>query len=54
LFIAGWLLVSTGLAYDLFGSPLHNEYFTEDRQETPLINYRFNDLDQVKQLYEVS
>ncbi|KAK6923595.1 Photosystem II cytochrome b559, alpha subunit, lumenal region [Dillenia turbinata] len=25
LFIAGWLFVSTGLAYDVFGSPRPNE-----------------------------
>ena len=30
LFISGWLFVSTGLAYDVFGSPRPNEYFTED------------------------
>src|SRR5947209_7793549 len=54
LFVAGWLFVSTGLAYDVFGSPRPNEYFTEDRQETPLITDRFNALDQVKQLSEVN
>ncbi|KAL4316022.1 hypothetical protein AHAS_Ahas15G0243500 [Arachis hypogaea] len=27
LFIAGWLFVSTGLAYDVFGSPRPNEFF---------------------------
>ncbi|RHN49878.1 putative photosystem II cytochrome b559, alpha subunit [Medicago truncatula] len=32
LFIAGWLFVSTGLAYDVFESPRPNEYFTESRQ----------------------
>nr|AVT44004.1 photosystem II protein V [Vitis davidii] len=37
LFIAGWLFVSTGLAYDVFGSPRPNEYFTESRQGIPLI-----------------
>nr|YP_003795528.1 cytochrome b559 alpha subunit of photosystem II [Floydiella terrestris]YP_010500082.1 cytochrome b559 alpha subunit of photosystem II [Gormaniella terricola]ACZ58484.1 cytochrome b559 alpha subunit of photosystem II [Floydiella terrestris]UWV18259.1 cytochrome b559 alpha subunit of photosystem II [Gormaniella terricola] len=50
LFIAGWLFVSTGLAYDIFGSPRPNEYFTEDRQETPLITDRFNALAQVRKL----
>ncbi|KAL8237704.1 hypothetical protein R6Q59_018785 [Mikania micrantha] len=30
LFIVGWLFVSTGLAYDVFGSPRPNEYFTEN------------------------
>ncbi|RZC73971.1 hypothetical protein C5167_049456 [Papaver somniferum] len=37
LFIAGWLFVSTGLAYDVFGSPRPNEYFTESRKGIPLI-----------------
>nr|YP_009424055.1 photosystem II cytochrome b559 alpha subunit [Schizaea elegans]APT66022.1 photosystem II cytochrome b559 alpha subunit [Schizaea elegans] len=47
LFIAGWLFVSTGLAYDVFGSPRPNEYFTETRQEVPLITSRFESLEQV-------
>ncbi|RYR39446.1 hypothetical protein HN51_027839 [Arachis hypogaea] len=47
LFIAGWLFVSTGLAYDVFGSPRPNEYFTENRQEIPLITGRFDPLDQL-------
>ena len=50
LFIAGWLFVSTGLAYDVFGSPRPNEYFTEQRQETPLVTNRLNALEQVKRL----
>lgn len=50
VFIAGWLFVSTGLAYDVFGTPRPNEYFTEDRQEAPLITNRFNSLEQVKTL----
>jgi photosystem II cytochrome b559 subunit alpha len=54
LFIAGWLFVSTGLAYDVFGTPRPNEYFTEERQETPLITNRFNALEQVKKLSDVT
>ena len=46
LFIAGWLFVSTGLAYDVFGSPRPNEYFTESRQGIPLITGRFDSLEQ--------
>nr|YP_009297584.1 cytochrome b559 subunit alpha [Hildenbrandia rivularis]AOM67128.1 cytochrome b559 subunit alpha [Hildenbrandia rivularis] len=42
LFIAGWLFVSTGLAYDVFGTPRPDEYFTQDRQQVPLINDRFS------------
>jgi photosystem II cytochrome b559 subunit alpha len=48
LFVAGWLFVSTGLAYDVFGTPRPNEYFTETRQEIPLISDRFNALDQLE------
>ncbi|KAL2934494.1 Cytochrome b559 subunit alpha [Bienertia sinuspersici] len=44
LFIAGWLFLSTGLAYDVFGSPRPNEYFTESRQRIPLITGRFDPL----------
>ena len=42
LFVSGWLFVSTGLAYDVFGTPRPNEYFTEDRQQIPLVNDRFS------------
>ncbi|KAF1859162.1 hypothetical protein Lal_00000993 [Lupinus albus] len=47
LFIAGWLFVSTGLAYDVFGSPRPNEYFIESRQGIPLITGRFDPLEQL-------
>uniref|UniRef100_A0A6N2K7C5 Photosystem II cytochrome b559 alpha subunit lumenal region domain-containing protein n=1 Tax=Salix viminalis TaxID=40686 RepID=A0A6N2K7C5_SALVM len=45
--ILGWLFVSTGLAYDVFGSPRPNEYFTESRQGIPLITGRFDPLEQL-------
>nr|BAH11212.1 cytochrome b559 alpha chain [Welwitschia mirabilis] len=48
LFVAGWLFVSTGLAYDVFGSPRPNEYFTEDQREIPLITGRFDSLEQLE------
>lgn len=41
LFIAGWLFVQTGLAYDAFGTPRPNEYFTENRVELPVISDRY-------------
>ena len=50
LFVAGFLFVSTGLAYDVFGTPRPNEYFTATRQEIPLLTDRFNSLEQVKEL----
>jgi photosystem II cytochrome b559 subunit alpha len=48
LFIAGWLFVSTGLAYDVFGTPRPNEYFTQARQEVPIVNNRFEAKQQVE------
>ncbi|KQJ82415.1 hypothetical protein BRADI_5g08853v3 [Brachypodium distachyon] len=39
--------VSTGLAYDVFGSPRPNEYFTESRQGIPLITDRYDSLQQL-------
>jgi photosystem II cytochrome b559 subunit alpha len=49
LFIAGWLFVSTGLAYDVFGTPRPNEYFTQERQELPILTDRYNPNTQIKE-----
>lgn len=49
LFIAGWLFVSTGLAYDAFGTPRPNEYFTEDRPEIPIVSDRYKASEQIKE-----
>ncbi len=49
LFIAGWLFVSTGLAYDVFGTPRPNEYFSQTRQEVPLVTDRFAGKQQIDQ-----
>nr|YP_009589839.1 photosystem II cytochrome b559 alpha subunit [Selaginella tamariscina]QBL76422.1 photosystem II cytochrome b559 alpha subunit [Selaginella tamariscina] len=45
--IAGWLFVSTGLAYDVFGSPRPNEYSTGDRRDIPLITGRSDSSGQI-------
>ncbi|HEY9802264.1 cytochrome b559 subunit alpha [Anabaena azotica] len=50
LFIAGWLFVSTGLAYDVFGTPRPNEYFTQTRQELPIVDNRFEAKQKVEEL----
>ncbi|CCQ49387.1 cytochrome b559 subunit alpha [Crocosphaera watsonii WH 8501] len=47
LFIAGWLFVSTGLAYDAFGTPRPDQYFTQERQELPIVGDRFEAKDQI-------
>ncbi|NJK28393.1 MAG: cytochrome b559 subunit alpha [Coleofasciculaceae cyanobacterium SM2_3_26] len=41
LFIAGWLFVSTGLAYDAFGTPRPNEYYPSEKLELPIIDNRY-------------
>lgn len=48
LFIAGWLFVSTGLAYDTFGTPRPDQYFSQQRQEAPLITDRYEGKQQIK------
>ena len=47
LFIAGWLFVSTGLAYDAFGTPRPDQYFTQERQELPIVLDRFEAKDEI-------
>ena len=47
LFIAGWLFVSTGLAYAAFGTPRPDQYFTQERQELPIVGDRFEAKDQI-------
>lgn len=49
LFIAGWLFVQTGLAYDAFGTPRPNEYYTQDRQELPIVRDRYQAKQQIDQ-----
>ncbi|MDX2215740.1 MAG: cytochrome b559 subunit alpha [Oculatellaceae cyanobacterium bins.114] len=47
LFIAGWLFVSTGLAYDVFGTPRPNEYYSQERQEVPIVSDRYEGKQQI-------
>jgi photosystem II cytochrome b559 subunit alpha len=47
LFIAGWLFVSTGLAYDAFGTPRPNEYYPSNQMELPIVSDRFEAKQQI-------
>jgi len=47
-FIAGWLFVSTGLAYDAFGTPRPNRYYTR-AAELPIIQDRYQAKQQIDQ-----
>ena len=49
LFIAGWLFVQTGLAYDVFGTPRPNEYYTQAQQEVQIVSDRFQSKKQIDQ-----
>jgi photosystem II cytochrome b559 subunit alpha len=49
LFLAGWLFVQTGLAYDAFGTPRPNEYYSPTRQSLPIISNRQEAKQQVDQ-----
>ncbi|MBF2099319.1 MAG: cytochrome b559 subunit alpha [Gloeomargaritaceae cyanobacterium C42_A2020_066] len=46
LFIAGWLFVSTGLAYDVFGTPRPDTYFTQE-QQVPIVSDRYTAKQQI-------
>ncbi|MDC0835707.1 cytochrome b559 subunit alpha [Leptolyngbya valderiana BDU 20041] len=49
LFVAGWLFVSTGLAYDVFGTPRPDEYYTKQRLELPIVSDRFESRQQIEE-----
>jgi photosystem II cytochrome b559 subunit alpha len=41
IFISGWFFISTGLAYDVFGTPHPNEYFLPNAERPPIVSDRF-------------
>ncbi|MBC7880504.1 MAG: cytochrome b559 subunit alpha [Anaerolineae bacterium] len=41
LFASGFLFVKTGLAYDAFGTPRPDEYYTQDGNKRPIVTNRF-------------
>ena len=42
IFIAGFLFVSTGLAYDAFGTPRPDTYFQASETKAPVVSERFD------------
>lgn len=52
LFIAGWLFVQTGLAYDVFGTPRPNEYYGQTQTELQIVQDRFNSKQEIKQFID--
>ena len=47
LFIAGWLFVSTGLAYDAFGTPRPNGYYSSNQVQMPIVSDRYDAKQQI-------
>ena len=41
IFVAGFLFVSTGLAYDTFGTPTPDAYFQASESKAPVVSQRF-------------
>lgn len=48
IFISGFLFVSTGLAYDVFGTPRPSEYFQGTNIEIPIVTNRMEAKNQLK------
>ncbi len=48
LFVAGWLFVSTGLAYDVFGTPRPDDYFSQSQQNIPIVSDRYEGKQQIQ------
>jgi photosystem II cytochrome b559 subunit alpha len=49
VFISGWLFVSTGLAYDVFGTPRPDQYYAPNREGAPVVTERSNAKQQLDQ-----
>ena len=41
IFLAGFLFVSTGLAYDAFGTPRPDSYYQVSESKAPVVDQRF-------------
>ncbi len=47
IFLAGFLFVSTGLAYDIFGTPRPYAYFQASESKAPVVSQRFESKSQL-------
>ncbi len=41
IFVSGFLFVSTGLAYDTFGTPTPDTYFQASEAKAPVVSQRY-------------
>ncbi len=47
IFISGFLFVSTGLAYDVFGTPRPDSYFLGSETKAPVVSTRYESKSQL-------
>ncbi len=47
IFISGFLFVSTGLAYDVFGTPTPDAYYQASESKAPVVSQRFESKSQL-------
>ncbi len=47
IFISGFLFVSTGLAYDFFGTPTPDAYYQASESKAPVVSQRFESKSQL-------
>ena len=48
IFLSGWLFVSTGLAYDAFGTPRPNQYFSPAQPQVQVLKERYSSKQQIE------
>ena len=49
IFLAGFMFVSTGLAYDAFGTPRPDAYFQAQESKAPVVSRRYEGKSQLDQ-----
>ncbi|KAI9130912.1 cytochrome b559 subunit alpha [Acaryochloris sp. CCMEE 5410] len=54
IFISGWLFVSSGLAYDVFGTPHPNEYFSQSESQIQIVTDRYAGKQQIDDFRNLS
>jgi photosystem II cytochrome b559 subunit alpha len=51
VFLSGWLFVSTGLAYNVFGTPRPDQYYAPSRETAPIVRDRTEAKQQLDQYF---
>ena len=52
VFISGWFFVSTGLAYDAFGTPRPDQYYPSGQTRAPIVSERMEAKQEIEQFLQ--